>query len=986
MGNFPKLPLGTELTVGSHKVTVVEYLSEGGFAHIYKVHIDPHENGSQIACLKRVIVPDKNGLNQLRKEVDVMKILKDARNIVKYYDSHAERLDDGTYQVLVLMELCPNKSLLDYMNAKIKTKLTESEILTIMYDISLGIYEMHRLHMIHRDIKIENVLIGSTNRFTLCDFGSTTSPIPPPKDQHQFQLLSHDILYQTTPQYRSPEMIDLYRGFPIDEKSDIWALGCFLYKLCYYTTPFEANGDIAILHASFQFLPAPSYSGDLKNLIIIMLQENPLFRPNIVQVIMLLAKMMEIDFKDVGIDDFYKTGGYNFQALHEYQRQKQKEMIKQQQLFYQQQQLAASQARVSPTQPSSHIPGTIAPQASAPSEERPKDTQAQPSRTASESKRSSKAYETNEPSQDLEVGAESEKDTEELEDEVSFGDLENLDNVEERYPSLEDILDDSHKHSQPIASAPPTLSPKLVKSVPLNSEPPTVSPQQVKSIPLYAPPTKPVVLNADEVRKLTKEQLKQYNYQHQVYKYQLQQYQFHAQQQHNQFQQQQLPVKDHRQYVQPPQAQQVQPRKNFNPYQDGTEYEKKEAWERRQVHMNKSAEKLVDDIFAESPVTGAKSSLSAKSDGSHQEISRQNSSVERANNRLQAEIQPREKKSFEEPRSSEVNEEPRNNEGAPMKPFERERENNVPVPDGSLELPRFDGESKKEPVFPDLLDFESVSRVESHPVEKEPDVGIVPQQLDVKPPHLTENSQVKYATASVVPTLSTSVGSSNALGLGGNPFPFKQPKPINKVLDDSGKDCVNVEQRSSANPWREFRTSSSSTSIPITKVQSLPGSSYTQEPNHKESPEILTTMTKNPREELVEPNLIDLEVGLESSNSSSATPVLQPKTNNKEIYSLGSDLSLLDLDVKESKPQTPQFKKRISSALNPSQFSFQEEVIDFASDDENPENGSRMNRLSIRNSLKKPKSRKSSDNKKNESSNEPKKRLSFFGGTRSELT
>ena len=136
MGNFPKLPDGTELPVGSHKVTIVKYLLEGGFAHIYKVEIDPPEEDSNIACLKRVIVPDKNGLNLLRKEVDVMKTLRHGRNIVKYYDSHAERLDNGTYQVLVLMELCPNKSLLDYMNAHIKTKLLESQILTIMNDIA----------------------------------------------------------------------------------------------------------------------------------------------------------------------------------------------------------------------------------------------------------------------------------------------------------------------------------------------------------------------------------------------------------------------------------------------------------------------------------------------------------------------------------------------------------------------------------------------------------------------------------------------------------------------------------------------------------------------------------------------------------------------------------------------------------------------------------------------------------------------------------
>jgi AP2-associated kinase len=62
-------------------------------------------------------------------------------------------------------------------------------------------------------------------------------------------------------------MVDVYRRLPIDEKSDIWALGVFLYKLCYYTTPFEDKGTLAILNATFTFPAFPSYSTKIKNLI-----------------------------------------------------------------------------------------------------------------------------------------------------------------------------------------------------------------------------------------------------------------------------------------------------------------------------------------------------------------------------------------------------------------------------------------------------------------------------------------------------------------------------------------------------------------------------------------------------------------------------------------------------------------------------------------------------------------------------------------------
>ena len=62
-------------------------------------------------------------------------------------------------------------------------------------------------------------------------------------------------------------MVDVFKGLPIDEKSDIWALGVLLYKLCYYTTPFEDRGPLAILNATFKFPPYPAFSDQLRRLI-----------------------------------------------------------------------------------------------------------------------------------------------------------------------------------------------------------------------------------------------------------------------------------------------------------------------------------------------------------------------------------------------------------------------------------------------------------------------------------------------------------------------------------------------------------------------------------------------------------------------------------------------------------------------------------------------------------------------------------------------
>lgn len=304
-------PPGTRLKVGSHDVVIKGYISQGGFAHVYVVHSNPADGDTDIACLKRVLVPDKIHLNLLRAEVDAMKRLKGHPNIVKYIDSHAARVPDGNgaYEVLLLMEYCSGNGLIDFMNARLREKLTETEVLKIMYDITYGLACMHYLQpaLIHRDLKIENVLISADGTYKLCDFGSAAPTLRPPKTQQEFHILQDDIQRNTTAQYRSPEMIDIYRGFPIDEKSDIWALGVFLYKLCYYTTPFEREGQLAILHSRFQFPSKPAYSDRLKRIISVCLSEDPRNRPNVYQVLKEVCSMRGVE---VPIKDIY-SGGQN---------------------------------------------------------------------------------------------------------------------------------------------------------------------------------------------------------------------------------------------------------------------------------------------------------------------------------------------------------------------------------------------------------------------------------------------------------------------------------------------------------------------------------------------------------------------------------------------------------------------------------------------------------------------------------------------------
>ncbi|KAG2418340.1 hypothetical protein HFD88_001441 [Aspergillus terreus] len=298
---------GTKVQVGNHRVVVEKYLSEGGFAHVYVVRLPQPIDGTERAVLKRVAVPDKAALANMRTEVETMKKLKGHRHIVKYIDSHASQLRGGGFEVFLLMEFCSGGGLIDFMNTRLQNRLTEPEILKIFSDVAEGVACMHYLKppLLHRDLKVENVLIsrnGNTPCYKLCDFGSTAPPRPAATSAAEGRLIEDDVQRHTTLQYRSPEMIDVYRKQPIDEKSDIWALGVLLYKLCYYTTPFEEVGQMAILNASYKFPTYPVFSERLRMLIASMLKENPQKRPNIYEV---LREACHMQGKECPIKDIY---------------------------------------------------------------------------------------------------------------------------------------------------------------------------------------------------------------------------------------------------------------------------------------------------------------------------------------------------------------------------------------------------------------------------------------------------------------------------------------------------------------------------------------------------------------------------------------------------------------------------------------------------------------------------------------------------------
>jgi len=143
----------------------------------------------------------------------------------------------------------------------------------------------------HRDLKVENVLLENKN-FKICDFGSATSEVFDPSKLGKEDQANKFEKYEkyTTLIYRPPELVEPLLKYKINEKMDIWMLGCIMYSLAYCKHPFWDCQKLAILNAYYRFPEKPQFSEKLQDLIRLLLTPNPNIRPSIFEVEQLLTQ------------------------------------------------------------------------------------------------------------------------------------------------------------------------------------------------------------------------------------------------------------------------------------------------------------------------------------------------------------------------------------------------------------------------------------------------------------------------------------------------------------------------------------------------------------------------------------------------------------------------------------------------------------------------------------------------------------------------
>ncbi|XP_069555893.1 AP2-associated protein kinase 1-like [Brachyistius frenatus] len=273
--------IGRVFSIGRHQVTVEEIIAEGGFAIVFLVRT---HQGLRCA-LKRMYVNNEHDLQICQLEIQIMRDLVGNKNIVGFLDSSIAAVGAGdVWEVLILMDFCRGGQVVNLMNQRLQTGFTEAEVLQIFCDTCEAVTRLHQCKtpIIHRDLKVENILLHDRGHYVLCDFGSATNRFQNPQTEG-VAVVEEEIKKYTTLSYRAPEMVNLYGGKVITTKADIWAMGCLLYKMCYFTLPF-GESQVAICDGSFTIPDNSRYSQEMHCLIRYMLEPDPDNRPDIYQV------------------------------------------------------------------------------------------------------------------------------------------------------------------------------------------------------------------------------------------------------------------------------------------------------------------------------------------------------------------------------------------------------------------------------------------------------------------------------------------------------------------------------------------------------------------------------------------------------------------------------------------------------------------------------------------------------------------------------
>lgn len=244
----------------SDRYEIIDAVGTGGMADVYKAKCHRLNRFVAIKVLKPEYSNDKSFVAKFRAEAQSAAGLSHP-NIVNVYDVGE---DGGLYYIV--MELVEGITLKSFVERKGKLEIKEA--VGIAIQIALGMEAAHANHIIHRDIKPQNIIISREGKVKVTDFGIAKA------------ASSNTITSNTmgSVHYISPEQA---RGGYSDEKSDIYSLGVTLYEMLSGRVPFmgDSTVSVALLHIQEEATPLreldPAIPSSLENIVMKCMQKKP---------------------------------------------------------------------------------------------------------------------------------------------------------------------------------------------------------------------------------------------------------------------------------------------------------------------------------------------------------------------------------------------------------------------------------------------------------------------------------------------------------------------------------------------------------------------------------------------------------------------------------------------------------------------------------------------------------------------------------------